>query len=158
LFVTASGARTELDTSEPIGATLDETQTGMLEQDRFAKKFLRYQANDCTNAQCLPVTIETYDWNGSAFVVADYAAKHQAYVRGLGAQRACLKQKFDPNKAAAACGLDYPCETNNDLSFLSYQAGQRARARDYAASAMEYCRGAVKDSAAALYTYRRSLH
>lgn len=158
LYVTEEGERTELDSSEPIGVTLDESQSSEIVHGKFASRLVNYRANDCQDGlrDCAPVKKRLFAWNGKAFVVDDFAAKNRAYQQGVAAQRACLKQKFDAKTATAACTLDHSCEGDNDLSFLSFKAGNRDRALSYASLALEYCRGSIKDEAAALYNYRRA--
>jgi len=101
-----------------------------------------------------------FSWNGSAFVVDHYDEVRHTYQRRLAAHRECLKAKFDPKAGTAACPADYDyddnCESNNDLSYLSYQAGKLDRALRYAGKALEECKDDPKQLEAAQYNDRRS--
>jgi hypothetical protein len=159
LYKTDSGDTAMFETSEPIGADLDEAHTSEIDRGRFAPYFIAYEANSCGvgDAKCAPVSKTRYSWNGAQFVRDGYDAAHKAYLARLTAQRACMAHDFDTKKGVSTCSSDLACEADNDLSLLAYKAGIMDRARDYAADAMEYCAGRAKDTAAAEFNYKRAI-
>lgn len=159
LFRVDSGDTSILQTSEPIGADLDESQTGLIDKGRFVPHFIGYHANySCMEGDphCQPVRKTGYTWNGAQFVMDGYDVAHKNYLRKLAEQRACLARDFDKKTGVSNCSQDLACEANNDLSLLSFRAGVLDRAKDYASDAMEYCSGRAQDLAAAEFNYKRA--
>jgi hypothetical protein len=160
LYRTAAGDTANFGTSEPIGIDLDDSHTAQIAGGHFVAHFIAYDANTCDDgdAKCQPVTKTGYSWNGAQFVVDGYDAAHKAYLGKLAAQRACLAHGFDTKRGVSNCDITAAeCEGNNDLSLLAYKAHLRDRAKDYAADALEFCRGRAKDMAAAAFNYARAV-
>jgi hypothetical protein len=167
LYLTDGHPGSLLENSEPT-LNFDEDESSSEVQDgKLAGRFVQYTyLKDCPeDGDCVVnevVTKRVFTWNGSAFVAGGAAAAPppamQADHRELAAHRACLKARFDPKTGAADCPGDFAdnCESNNDLSFLNYKAGNLDRARDYAAKALEECKNDPKQLAAAQYNERRA--
>ncbi len=145
-------------TSEPIGGDSEETGTAQIQEGRFAKHFVRSVPNACADGDkhSMPTRKESYSWNGTQFVADDYDAAHRDYLRRLAVQRDCLARKFDAKKGVAICTVDFPCEGNNDLSLLAYKAALFNRAKQYAADALQECRGRAELTASATFNYLRA--
>jgi hypothetical protein len=163
LYLTESGPSSVLVSSEPTLNFDEDESTAQVHGDKLADRFVQYsyikdcpEDGDCKVSEV--VTKRAYTWNGSAFAVGAAAAPPQADRRALAAHRACLKAKFDAKTGSADCPGDYAdnCESNNDLSFLNYKAGNLDRAKDYAAKALEECKGDPKQLAAAQFNDRRA--
>jgi hypothetical protein len=159
LFVTARGEQTVLDGSNPIGVDLDMKDAAMIADGRFRSSFVNYTSNFCAEdvKDCSLVMKESFAWNGKAFVAQDLEAKRRTYLGALDRQRLCLQSKFNPQTAAAACAVDFACESENELAALSLRARNFEQARNHAARALDYCRGLVAGAAVAQDSYRQSL-
>lgn len=165
LYLTESGPSSMLVNTEPTLNFDEDESSAQVHGDKLADRFVQYsyvqdcpEEGDCKVSEV--VTKRVYTWNGSAFAVgaAGSAPPPQADRRQLAAHRQCLKAKFDPTTGTADCPGDYAdnCESNNDLSFLNYKAGKLDRARDYAAKALEECKGDPKQLAAAQFNDKRA--
>ncbi len=158
LFYDAHGGRTILSQSEPVISGAELSGNEIVREGKFVKRFNKFQDNLCDpkNDKCPPVSIETYTWNGRAFLVSDYARRHEDFLRKLAAQRECVSRSFDPAKGTAACAVESECENYNDLARLNFKAGNFTNARNNAEMALQYCAGYPKEYQAAQYNYRQS--
>jgi hypothetical protein len=168
LFVSPDGATNKMENSwsmtddGPDMADLAPQKNGKL-----AQKFINVTANSCDEGDdnCEPMTQHSYAWNGSAFVMdksgsdgtKPLAGNQKAPRFGLSKLRQCLKTKFDPKTGTAACDIGtHVCESDNDLSFLSYKSGNMSLAQNHAAKALEECKNNPKELAAAQFNDRRA--
>jgi hypothetical protein len=159
LFVSARGGSTRVDQSQPVVGDLTLTDNAILRDGKFVRRFNNYTDNLCSqdDSNCRPVTAEPYTWNGKAFMISDYEARHKDFVHKLAAQRDCVKRKFDPNKGAApGCRVYSECDNYNDLTWLNLKAGKFTDARNNAEMALNYCVGYPGEYEAARYNYRQS--
>ena len=165
LYLTESGPSSVLVNSEPTLNFDEDESSAQVRGDKLADRFVQYSyVQDCPEEGGCKVsevvTKRVYTWNGSAFAAGAAAAPPppQAGRRQLAAHRQCLKARFDAKTGTADCPGDYAdnCESNNDLSFLNYKAGNLDRARDYAAKALDECKGDPKQLAAAQFNDKRA--
>lgn len=160
LFFSTAGPSTRVDQSSPVTGDFKLTDTAMVRNGRFVKRFNNYRDNLCKegDSNCQPVAGESYTWNGSAFVVSDYEARHTDFLRKLAIQRECVRKKFDPKKGTADCGAPAECENYNDLAWLNLKSGNFVNARNDAEMALDFCRANPREYKAAQYNYRQSQH
>jgi len=158
LFFTATGPSTQLDQSNPVVGDFNLTDTAIVRDGKFVKRFNSYQDNSCgqDDPKCTPVIAESYTWNGNSFVVSDYETRHKEFLRKLASQRECVKKKFDPKKGTADCAIQSECENYNDLAWLNLKAGNFNNARNHAEMALDFCHGNPSEYEAAQYNYRQS--
>lgn len=160
LFVDEVGETAQFSTSEPVVDYTSDDQTAMVTAGgHFRPMFIRHTANGCDpgDDKCVPVKKQTYRWNGRAFVGDGIAAERKTRAQQLAVQRACLAAKFDAKTGTpGGCRIDLECESNNDLSLLSYKAGLFARAREYGAEALQSCFGRATETAAAEFNFLRA--
>lgn len=163
LFLTAKGPGSTLESSEPTLNFDEDESSALVAGGQLAQRFTQYgYLRDCPEEDpCVVDQVASktrYVWNGSAYAIDRTAAAPRADHGKLAAHRQCLKAKFDASTGSADCPGDFAdnCESNNDLSFLNYKAGKLDLARDYAAKALQECKGDPKQLAAAQYNDRRA--
>ena len=132
---------TRIDQSQSVTGDVTTTDTAIVSGGQFASHFNSYKSNSCPDddSNCNPESAESYQWNGKAFVVSNYEAKHKEFLRKLAAQRECVKKKYDPKTGTTGCDTPYDCENYNDLAFLALESGDTLRARSNAELALSAC-------------------
>ena len=143
LYKTGAGDDASFGTSEPIGGDSEETGTAQIKEGI---------SPGISSAACpMPAPTATSAARRTAKKATAGTGRNSSpttttrRTRIICAASPCSAIASRANstrrKASPSARVDFPCEGNNDLSLLAYKAALFDRAKQYAADALQECRG-----------------